>query len=57
MNAKPLPQQKAKALTESFQRHSKELEIYEAALLAPTQFKELLKSDRAWVVTEKSKWE
>ena len=54
---KPLPPHKTKALLDTFLRNAKELEIYEAALLAPTQLKELLKSDRAWVVTEKSKWE
>ena len=45
--SKPLTPHKTKALLDSFQRHSKELDIYDAAVLAPTQLKELLKSDRA----------
>ena len=56
MNAKPLPQQKAKALTDSFQRHSKELEIYEATVLAQAQLKQLLKQPNVWICVGKSKW-
>ena len=54
---KPLPAQKVKPLLDAFSRRAKELDVYGASELAPTQLKELLKSDRAWVVAEKSKWE
>ena len=54
---KPLAAQKVKPLLDAFSRRAKELDVYAAAELAPTQLKELLKSDRAWVVTERMKWE
>jgi len=53
---KPLAVQKVKPLLEAFTRRAKELDVYAAAELAPSQVKELLKSDRAWVVTERMKW-
>ena len=54
---KPLPAQKVKPLLEAFSRRAKELDVYDATALAPTQLKELLKSDKAWLVTERMKWE
>ena len=54
---KPLPAHKVKPLLEAFSRRTKELDVYDATELAPTQIKELLKSNRAWVVTERMKWE
>lgn len=54
---KPLPAHKVKPLLDAFTRRAKELDVYDATELAPTQLKELLKSDRAWLVTERMKWE
>jgi hypothetical protein len=54
---KPLPAHKVKPLLEAFSRRAKELDVYDATELAPTQLKELLKSNKAWVVTERMKWE
>ena len=54
---KPLAAHKVKPLLDAFSRRAKELDVYAAAELAPTQLKELLRGDRAWLVTEKSKWE
>jgi hypothetical protein len=54
---KPLAAQKVKPLLDAFSRRAKELDVYDAAELAPTQLKELLRGDRAWVVTERMKWE
>ena len=54
---KPLPAHKVKQLLDAFSRRAKDLDVYDATEVAPTQIKELLKSNRAWVVTERKRWE
>lgn len=52
----PLTPQKARSLIDAFQRHSKDLEVYEGKLLAQAQIKELLKQPNVWMCVGKNKW-
>jgi hypothetical protein len=52
---KPLTSTETKALMETFRRHSRDLEVYDARTLSERQRKALLQSDHAWIVAEKSK--
>ena len=53
---KPLPPHKAKQLVESFNRHLKDLQLYEAKSLSAQELRELLKDPNVWVAVGVNRW-
>ena len=51
---KPRAAQKVKPLLEAFSRRAKELDVYDAKELAPTQLKELLKNQKLWLLVDRN---